>query len=86
MRSRPLPVTVAAIILVLFSVLWNLTFPLWAQAIPREEEIPAFIVFLTVVVGVAGLVGSAGLWMLRKWGSGSPLSFVYLTSWMERRG
>jgi hypothetical protein len=68
MRSRPLPVTVAAILLVLFSVLWNLTFPLWAQAIPREEEIPAFIVFLTVVVGVAGLVGSAGLWMLRKWG------------------
>jgi hypothetical protein len=68
MRSRPLPVTVAAILLALFSVLWDLSFPLWAQAITREEEIPVFIVYFTVVVGVAGLVGAAGLWMLRKWG------------------
>ena len=68
MRSRPLPVTFAAILLALFSVLLNLTFPLWAQAIPREEELPVFIVYLTVVIGVVGLVGAAGLWMLRKWG------------------
>ena len=68
MRSRPLPVTFAAILLALFSVLLNLTFPLWAQAIPREEELPVFIVYLTVVIGAVGLVGAAGLWMLRKWG------------------
>jgi uncharacterized membrane protein (DUF2068 family) len=68
MRSRPLPVTVAAILLALFSVLWDLTFPLWAQAIPREEETPVVIVYLTVLMGAAGLVGAAGLWMLRKWG------------------
>ena len=68
MRSRPQSITVAAILLALFSVLWNLTFPLWAEAIPREEEIPVFIVSLTVVAGVAGLIGAAGLWLLRKWG------------------
>ena len=66
MRSRPQTVAVAAILLALFSVLWDLSFPLWAQAIPREEEIPVFIVYLTAVVGGAGLVGAAGLWRLRK--------------------
>jgi uncharacterized membrane protein (DUF2068 family) len=40
---------------------------LWAEAIPREDEIPAVVVYLTVVVGVAGLVSAAGLWLLRKW-------------------
>ena len=58
--------TVAAILLALFSLL-NLLFPLWAEAIPREEEVPALVVYTTVVVGVAGLVGATGLWMLRKW-------------------
>jgi hypothetical protein len=66
MRSRPLTVTVAAILLALFSVP-NVLFPLWAEAIPREEEVPALVVYTTVLVGVAGLVGAAGLWMLRKW-------------------
>jgi len=67
MRSRPQAVTVAAIVLALFSVL-NLLFPLWATTVQPEEEIPAVIVYLTIFVGVAGLVGAAGLWMLRKWG------------------
>jgi uncharacterized membrane protein (DUF2068 family) len=62
MRSRPLPVSVAAIVLALFSVLYDLSFPLWAEAVP------VFSVYLIVVVGVVGLVGAAGLWMLRKWG------------------
>ncbi len=62
MRSRPLPVSVAAILLALFSVLYDLSFPLWAEAVP------VFSVYLIVVVGVVGLVGAAGLWMLRKWG------------------
>src|SRR5215212_1207989 len=68
MRSRPLPVAVAAILLALFSVLFDLSFPLWAEAIPRGDEVPALVVYTSVVVGVAGLVGAAGLWMLRKWG------------------
>ena len=68
MHSRPQTVTVAAILLALFSVLFDLSFPLWAEAIPREDELPAVAVYLTVVVGVVGLVGAAGLWMLKKWG------------------
>ena len=66
MRSRPLTVTVAAILLALCSVP-NLLFPLWAEAIPREEEVPALVVYTTVMVGIAGFLGAAGLWMLRKW-------------------
>ena len=66
MRSRPQTVTLAAILLALFSMP-NLLFPLWAEAIPREEEVPALVVYTTVVVGVAGFLGAAGLWMLRKW-------------------
>ena len=66
MRSRPQTVTLAAILLALFSMP-NLLFPLWAEAIPREEEVPALVLYTTVVVGVAGFVGAAGLWMLRKW-------------------
>ena len=68
MRARPLPVTIAAVLLALFSVLIDLSFPLWATAIPREGGVPSVVVYLTVAVGVAGLVGAAGLWMLRRWG------------------
>ncbi len=68
MRSRPTTLTVAAILLALSSVLFHLAFPLWASAVPRGESVPAIVVFLAVGVGVAGLVGAAGLWMLRKWG------------------
>jgi uncharacterized membrane protein (DUF2068 family) len=62
-------VTVAAALLALSSVLFHLAFPLWANAVPRGgESVPAIVAFLAVAVGVAGLVGAAGLWMLRKWG------------------
>ena len=67
MHSRPQSVTVAAIVLALLSVL-NLLFPLWASTVQPGEEIPAVVVYLTVLVGVAGVVGAAGLWTLRKWG------------------
>ena len=62
MRSRPQTVTAAAVLLALFSVL-NLVFPLFPI-----EGIPAAAVYLAVVEGAVGLVGAAGLWMLRKWG------------------
>ena len=69
MRSRPQTVTVAAVLLALSSVLFHLAFPLWANAVPRGgESVPAIVAFLAFAVGVAGLVGAAGLWMLRKWG------------------
>ena len=61
MRSRPQSVTVAAILLALLSLL-NLASPL----LPTQG-IPEFVVYLGVVLGVVGLIGAAGLWMLRKW-------------------
>ena len=65
MHLRPLPVTVAAILLVLLSLF---DFP-WPYEIlfPGAEEPPAFILYSGYVVGVVGLVVAAGLWMLQKW-------------------
>ena len=61
MRARPLPVTVAAILLVLFSLI-NLLSPFLPM-----EGVPAFVVYLGVALGVAGLLAAAGLWMLKRW-------------------
>jgi hypothetical protein len=61
MSARPLPVTVAAILLGLFS-LANLLTPVLPM-----EGVPAFVIYLGVVLGVAGLVAAAGLWMLKRW-------------------
>ena len=65
MHLRPLPVTVAAILLVLLSLF---DFP-WPYEIlfPGAEEPPAFILYSEYVVGVVGLVIAVGLWMLQKW-------------------
>jgi hypothetical protein len=63
MRSRPVPVTVAAIIQALFSLL-SLPGPL----LPGSEEVPAVVLYSGIVLAVVGLVASAGLWMLKKWG------------------
>ena len=62
MRSRPQTVSAAAVLLALFSVL-NLLFPLFPI-----EGIPAIAVYLGIVECAAGLLGAAGLWLLRKWG------------------
>jgi hypothetical protein len=61
MRARPLPVTVATILLVLFSLI-NLLSPFLPM-----EGVPAFVVYLGVALGVAGLLAAAGLWMLKRW-------------------
>jgi hypothetical protein len=63
MRSRPLPVTVAAVIQALFSLV-SLPGPL----LPGSEGVPDVVLYSGIVLGVAGLVASAGLWMLKKWG------------------
>ena len=69
MRSGPTSVSDDDVLHARSSVLFHLAFPLWANAVPRGgESVPAIVVFLAVAVGVAGLVGAAGLWMLRKWG------------------
>ena len=59
--KRSLTVTIAAVLLGLFSVL-NLVLPLFPT-----EGIPAFIIYSGVVLGVVGLVAAAGLWTLKKW-------------------
>ena len=65
MRTRPLPVAVAAILLVLLSLF---DFP-WPYEIlfPGGEEPPAFILYSGYVVGVVSLVVAVGLWMLQRW-------------------
>ena len=63
MRSRPLPVAVAAIAQALFSLL-SLPGPL----LPGSEGVPAVVLYSGIVLGVGGLVASAGLWILKKWG------------------
>ena len=55
MPSRPLPVTVAAIIQALFSLL-SLPGPL----MPGSEGVPAVVVFFGLALGGAGLVRLAG--------------------------
>ena len=63
MRSRPLQVTVAAVLLGILSLL-NLTGPLLPS-----EGVPAVVVYGGVVLGVVGLVTAAGMWVLKKWGA-----------------
>jgi hypothetical protein len=61
MRARPLPVSIAAILLALLS-LFNLLPPLFVS-----EGVPAFVISLGVALGMVGLIGAAGLWMLKRW-------------------
>ena len=63
MRFRPLIVSVAAVVQALFSLL-SLPGPL----LPSSEGIPSVVLPSGIVLGVAGLVASAGLWMLKRWG------------------
>ena len=62
--QRPTAVTVAAVLLALFSVL-NLI----STVIPAfSEGVPAVVVYGSAVLGFVGLVAAYGLWMLKKWG------------------
>ena len=36
--------------------------------LPGSEEVPAVVIYGGIVLGVAGLVATVGLWMLKKWG------------------
>ena len=65
MSPRPLPVTVAVILLVFLS-LFNFPWP-YEILFPGAEEPPAFILYSGYVVGVVGLVVAVGLWMLKAW-------------------
>ena len=63
-RARPLPVTIAIVLLVLLS-LGNLLAPLLAPLI--SEGIPTAAVVLLLAIGALGIVGAVGLWMLKRW-------------------
>jgi hypothetical protein len=63
--QRPLPVTVAAILLVLLS-LFDFPWP-YQLLFPMAEAPPAFVIYSGYVVGIVGLVVAVGLWMLKKW-------------------
>ncbi len=66
MPSRPLPVTVAAILLGVLS-LFNSPWP-WMLLLPGlEEEPPAFILYSGIVLGIVGLVVAVGLWRMKRW-------------------
>ena len=65
MSPRPLPVTVAAILLVLLS-LFNFPWP-YELLFPGAEEPPAALLYSGYIVGVVGLVAAVGLWMLKAW-------------------
>ena len=61
MSARPLPVIDAIVLLAVLS-LANLLSPLMPS-----EGVPAFVIYLGVVLGVLGLLGALGLWMLKRW-------------------
>src|SRR5215203_3105455 len=66
MSPRPQPVTVAAILLALFSLM-NFPGPWW-YAVPGAAEVtPMFVLYSGIVLGVAGLVAAVGLWMMKTW-------------------
>ena len=67
MSSRPLPVTVAAILLALFSLM-NFPGPWWYLVPEAVEVTPMFVIYSGIVLGVVGLVAAVGLWMLKTWG------------------
>lgn len=62
MAPRPLPVTIAAILMALISLV-GLPGPL----LPGAEEVPAVVVYGGIVLGILGLVAAVGLWMLKRW-------------------
>src|SRR5919112_888428 len=65
MHARPLPVTIAAVLLLLESVT---DFPLpWDAWFPGAEEPPSFVIYGGIVLGIAGLVVCYGLWTLKPW-------------------
>jgi uncharacterized membrane protein (DUF2068 family) len=65
MSLRPLPVTVGAILMALFSLM-NFPGPWW-YVIPGAEETPMFVIYVGVVLGIVGIVAAVGLWMMKNW-------------------
>jgi len=66
MSPRPLPVTVAAILLALFSLM-NFPGPWWYLVPGAAEVTPMFVIYSGILLGIVGLVAALGLWMMKTW-------------------
>ena len=66
MSPRPQPVTVAAILLALFSLM-NFPGPWWYLVPGVAEVTPTFVIYSGIVLGIVGLVAAVGLWMMKAW-------------------
>src|SRR5215208_6120654 len=67
MSTRPLPVTVAAVLMALFSLM-NFPGPWWYLVPGAVEATPMSVIYSGIVLGIVGIVAAVGLWMLKKWG------------------
>ena len=71
MHTRPQPITIAIVSLALLSLL-NFISPLFTSPLYTapllQTDYPTVVLFLGIVLGVLGLLGAGGLWMLRRWG------------------
>src|SRR5215213_4027234 len=64
---RALPLTVAAILMALFSLM-NFPGPWWYLVPGAVEATPMFVIYAGIVLGIVGIVTAVGLWMVKKWG------------------
>lgn len=65
--QRPPAVTVAVVLLALLSLV-NMVPPSLMAPPAEAAEVPAFVTYLGVILGVVGLVAAYGLWALKRWG------------------
>jgi uncharacterized membrane protein (DUF2068 family) len=66
MSPRPLAVSVAAILMALFSLM-NFPGPWWYIVPGAMDETPTFIIYSGIVLGIVGIVAAVGLWIVKKW-------------------
>ena len=66
MSPRPQSVTVAAILLALFSLM-NFPGPWWYLVPGVAEVTPMFVLYSGIVLGIVGIVAAVGLWMMKAW-------------------
>ena len=66
MSPRPLPVTIAAVLMALFSLM-NFPGPWWYLVPGAVEATPMVVIYSGIVLGIVGLAAAVGLWMLKRW-------------------
>src|SRR5438309_4187994 len=77
--QRPLTVTIAAVLCVLNS-LGNLA------PIGGGGDIPTFVIYGSIAVGLIGLVGAFGLWRVRRWGALLSAAVLVLSALLAAPG